>query len=346
MKKVIIGIHGLGNKPPKFILQKWWRAAMLEGLKTHNITKELPHIEMVYWADILYENPHNNWENDNENPLYLKEPYVKAPKLIKSESHSFRQKVTYLISEQLNNIFLNNDKTLNYSFLTDIILKKYFKDLDAYYQEELTDKNDVTHKTRDLIRNRISEAINKYKDYEVLIIAHSMGSIIAFDVLNYLIPEKNINTLITIGSPLGLPVVISKIASEQKKNGKSIMATPPGITKAWYNMADVTDNVALNYKLSDDFLPNKIGIAPIDFLVQNNYEINGEKNPHKSYGYLRTPEFSNVLSEFIGEKQLSLDQKILNITKRVFVKMKEQLQLVWAKIVLIKNKIIQNIHKN
>jgi len=31
--KIIIGIHGLGNKPPKTILEKWWRQAIEDGLK-------------------------------------------------------------------------------------------------------------------------------------------------------------------------------------------------------------------------------------------------------------------------------------------------------------------------
>ena len=33
MAKVIIGIHGLGNKPPKDILEKWWKLSIEEGFK-------------------------------------------------------------------------------------------------------------------------------------------------------------------------------------------------------------------------------------------------------------------------------------------------------------------------
>jgi hypothetical protein len=186
-----------------------------------------------------------------------------------------------------------------------MILKNFFKDLEVYYNDDCKDKNDLTCKVRDLVRNRLVQTIKKYKNYDIMIIAHSMGSIIAFDVLNFLIPTMKINTLVTIGSPLGLPIVISKIAAEKKikANDKSIISTPPGLTKMWYNFADIRDRVALNYKLVDDFSENKNGVRPIDFFVYNNYEMNGDNNPHKSFGYLRTPEFSKILSDFIGEKK-------------------------------------------
>ena len=32
-KKVIIGIHGLANKPEKKYLEPWWKSAILEGLE-------------------------------------------------------------------------------------------------------------------------------------------------------------------------------------------------------------------------------------------------------------------------------------------------------------------------
>lgn len=35
------------------------------------------------------------------------------------------------------------------------------------------------------------------------------------------------------------------------------------------------------------------------YLVNNDYMNNEEKNPHKSYGYLRTPQFTEKLNEFL-----------------------------------------------
>lgn len=334
MKKVIIGIHGLGNKPPKYLLQKWWKDAMIEGINLSGIRQSLPKFELVYWADILYDKPLNRWEKDKDNPYFLDEPYIKAPEIIIDKKHPFQEKIIGFISEQLNNIFLNEDNSLNYSFITDAILKKYFRDLEVYYMEECKDETKVNCRARDLIQERLVQYITKYNNNDIMIIAHSMGSIITFDVLSFLIPEARINTLVTIGSPLGLPIVVSKIAAEQKKKlkGKSIMATPPGVTSNWFNLADITDHVAINYKLADDFRENVRGILPTDLLVNNNYEINGKKNHHKSFGYLRTPEFSKILSDFIADEKLNAGQKVLKTVQGFIEKVRERYKIVKDKL--------------
>ena len=79
MANVIIGIHGLGNKPPKKTLEKWWKLAMIEGLQTYNYHSTLPKFELVYWADIMYEELQSVAEKDEGSPLFLKEKYVVAP---------------------------------------------------------------------------------------------------------------------------------------------------------------------------------------------------------------------------------------------------------------------------
>lgn len=119
--------------------------------------------------------------------------------------------------------------------------------------------------------------------------------------MSFLIPNINIDTFITLGSPLGIPTIKSKIAAERKLNhiNTTHLPTPAGVTRNWYNLTDIEDKVAYNYKLSDDFFENKHNIKPVDYLVNNDYMNNGKKNPHKSYGYLRTPQFSEKLNEFL-----------------------------------------------
>lgn len=320
MANVIIQIHGLGNKPPKDLLERWWERAMIEGLKNNNYKANLPKHEMVYWADILHDKPLNQFENNKDSPYYLEEIYAKPSKEILPENHDTRKKIIGFLNRQLHRIFLNEDFTLNYSFITDAILSNYFHDLEIYYKEESNVNVETTTKTKDLIRQRLVEVLKKYKNDNIMLIAHSMGSIIAFDVLTFLADHINIHTLLTIGSPLGLPIVVGKIAAEQRQrlNGQNFMITPPTILKNWYNFSDILDKVALNYQLSDDFSENKFGVKPIDFLVVNNYEINGITNPHKSYGYLRTPEFSKILTEFIVSEQLTFQEKITRRTYEYF----------------------------
>lgn len=319
MANVIIEIHGLGNKPPKYLLERWWKLAMLEGLKSNDYKNRLPKYEMVYWADILYDKPLDQFEVDEESPYYLDEVYVRRPKLFVRENHDTRKKVVNFVNRQLNKLLLNEDLSLNYSFLTDAILGNYFQDLETYYKEEgqLEEKN--KDRIKDLIRERLLKVLNKYKGDDIMLIAHSMGSIVAYDVLSFLANDIPIQTFITIGSPLGLPIVVSKIAEEQKlkTNGNTKIATPQNVVRSWYNFADILDKVALNYELGDDFKENGHGVKPVDFLVENNYVINEIPNPHKSYGYLRTPEFAKVLNEFILSERLNIVQKVSRKTNQI-----------------------------
>lgn len=303
MSKVIIGIHGLGNKPSGELLEEWWRKAILEGLKKINPDAELPAFEMIYWADLLYEKPLDIAIKDKKDPYYLDEKYMPSSGKIKREEHPYRLKFIQYASRKMNNFFLNKDFSPNHSYITDAIVNRYFRDLAIYYNNEPFDGSMISSSIsiKDMIRARLITGLQKHKDNEVFLIAHSMGSIIAYDVLSFILPRISIHTLATIGSPLGLPIVISKIVNEQKAriNGSSVLKTPSGVTQDWYNFSDVMDNVAFNYKLSDDFSENYLGIKPVDYIVTNDYVIHGERNPHKSYGYLRAREFARILNDFI-----------------------------------------------
>lgn len=324
MANVIIGIHGLGNKPPKKLLEHWWQISMMEGLKMNNFHTALPKFELVYWADLLYDQPLNPHEKNPESPYYLDEKYAPSPRNFTIENHDSRIKIVDYLNQQLNRIFLNDDFTLNYSYLTDAIIRKYFRELELYYAENCSLENEEDCKTKDIIRERLLRKLEQYKDDDIMLISHSMGSIAAFDVLTFLAEHIPIHTFITIGSPLGLPIVVSKIAAEQRQklNGKSFMVTPPGVMKHWYNLSDIMDKITFNFKLSDDFSANERGVMPTDFLVTNNYQMNDLSNPHKSYGYLRTPEFSTILNRFIHSERLTFTQKISRKTKQILTKVK------------------------
>jgi hypothetical protein len=299
MEKVIICIHGLGNKPSKKLLTKWWQLSIREGLI--GIGKYIfnPKIEMVYWADLLYEKPLDENITDPDDPFFLNDKFTKSPQEVPTIKQETRKKVLGFIEKQIDKLFLNEDSTINYGFISDFIIRKYFKDLGIYYNK----KNDINNNlcVRDIIRERLSSLLNKYKNDEIFLIAHSMGTIVAYDVLSLELTEAKINTFITIGSPLGIPIVISKTAAEYKEIfGKEfIPSTPKNIIKNWYNFSDLRDKVAMDFNLADDFKGDNLGVKVTDVIITNDYRINGEANPHKAYGYLRTPEFSKILFEFL-----------------------------------------------
>jgi len=312
MSKVIIGIHGLGNKPHSRLLKRWWKRAMVEGLKTQGYSNKMPKFELVYWTDVIHDKPQRISEQDEKSPQFLRERYVKAPDNFISNNSGTRKKIVDFVNKQMSRILLNKDLTLNYSFLSDAIVKNFFTDLEIYYKVDCTEENKHLCKVKDIIKERLIKKLEKYKDDQIMLISHSMGSIIAFDVLSSKGFNIPIHTFVTAGSPLGFPVVMSKIAAEQKQkvSTETTMLTPPTISKNWYNFSDILDRVALNYKLSESFSENKNGVLPVDYLVVNNFEINGNRNPHKSYGYLRTPEFSKILNNFIQTDKFTFKQNI------------------------------------
>jgi hypothetical protein len=312
MANVIIGIHGLGNKPDRYLLEHWWKISMEEGLRTARLKRLLPHFELAYWADIVYDKPQNQFEKDENDPYFLTEPYIKGRKDFHVKTSEKRKKIVDFLGRQMNHILLNEDYSLNYSFITDAILNKYFRDLELYYSEApaggMNGKNTVNH----VVRERLACLLEKHREDEIMLIGHSMGSIIAYDVLTSMKPDIRVNTLITIGSPLGLPVVLSKIAAGRKISGHEsvLIKTPEVVTGRWINFSDILDKVAFNYKLSEYFAENNIGIKPVDYLVVNNYEQEGEPNAHKVFGYLRTREFAKILNDFILSEKLTPEQKI------------------------------------
>ncbi len=312
MANVIIGIHGLGNKPPKKVLEEWWLLSMAEGLEKKKIIARSAHFEIAFWADIIHKQSLDPEEKDPESPLFIDEKYETAPEDFVPEDISTRKRIVDFLGPQMNRIFLNDDLTLNYSFITDAVISRYFNDLEEYYTGTITTANNAIVRTAYVIRERLYELLQKHRNDKIMLLSHSMGSVIAFDVLTFLAREIKVNTLVTMGSPLGLPVVISRIAAEQKQRGiyKGRIATPPGVVENWYNFSDILDKVAFNYRLSDYYNENEAGVKPVDFLVVNDYEANGVRNPHKSFGYLRTPEFAEILNTFLLTEKLSAREKL------------------------------------
>lgn len=310
MEKIIIGIHGLANKPERDTLENWWKKSIQEGLtKNLNIDSVDFDFEMVYWADLLYKNyQHNDTAFDFDN-LYNNEPYIEAKEGELQEykdgwPDKIKSKALDVIGSSLDAVKRN----LELDFIADWVLSKVLKDLAFYYDDnrKISNGSGGMEVANRVLKNKLKKNLKKYKSYEIMLIAHSMGSIIAYDVLRDIghngSNEISIKHFVTIGSPLGLPHVKHKIIEQRTYNKSSnIVRTPSIVTGSWKNYADKKDRVAIDAHLSDDFGKNIKGIQVLDDLVLNDYEgLGGISNHHKSYGYLRTPELSKHIGAFLG----------------------------------------------
>jgi hypothetical protein len=304
--KIIIGIHGLGNKPPKTILSDWWERSVLEGLKKYHYPKTNFEFDLVYWADILHPNPLNPDEVNKNNPFCLNNKYLSEQTLNSGESAGLRKKAKEYFEKFYGKIVINEVLSLKYPSLTDLFFHLNMKDLENYYSPYYINHNEVRRLAKNAIIERLTDTLKKHRRKKILLISHSMGSIITHDALMDYLPDSEIDTLVSIGSPLGQKYVLHKILEEQKYNLGNKLKVPENIRRNWYNLSDLDDQVSLNHLLAEIYTCNSKGVKIIDKLVQNNYIENGIRNPHASYGYLSTPELAEIVNSFLSYKKLNL----------------------------------------
>jgi subtilisin family serine protease len=126
-----------------------------------------------------------------------------------------------------------------------------------------------------------------------VVIAHSQGSMIAYNVLRRL-PEadRNVKLFLTIGSPLGIAEVrdILKVWSPD-----GVLRMPPCVER-WVNVADARDPVAADTTVADEYevsAGQKIRDVPVD-------NAQSPRHPHSGSGYLRVPVVQQVVLETVG----------------------------------------------
>ncbi len=278
-ESIVIGIHGLKNKPAKDLLERCWAASLQEGLqRNHGLASSLA-FELVYWADIQYPAPIPEAELDN--------PYIAADGQgpLRRYDGSALDAVR-AIAEKWGGRTIDIGKDLfGLSEHVDRLIGIAFDDLRDYYA-----KPDV----RNRIRGRLASVLQQHKDKRVCLIAHSMGSIIAYDVLRT--REQRlpmIDHFVTIGSPLGLPIVTQHIRGEFSKT------SIPQQVRQWTNLADPGDRVALDCSLADEYQSSSGAVRVQDVLACNGYcDRSGKNDRHNGYGYLRTPELSDAVRAF------------------------------------------------
>jgi len=135
------------------------------------------------------------------------------------------------------------------------------------------------------VKARIESIIeaNLLEDEEYVVVGHSLGSIIGYNILR---EKKNIKVIkyITLGSPLGISAV--------KKRLKTPLKMPPCIEKGWLNAYDDRDIVALNSLDKSNFnITSEINnISDVD---------NKTDNRHGIIGYLNDKRVAKIIYESV-----------------------------------------------
>jgi hypothetical protein len=124
-------------------------------------------------------------------------------------------------------------------------------------------------------------------DQPTVVIAHSLGTIVTFDVLSELAGDApEVPLLLTLGSPLGISNVLAKLVG-----GTPPPPSRPARVARWENVADPFDPVAVVAELSPLFGPlGSIG----DHRVNNRSLLN-----HDLTGYLDTDRVRSLVEDAV-----------------------------------------------
>ena len=282
-RAAIIGIHGLGNKPAPDILECWWKTSILEGLSRHAAGQKFKvRFRLVYWADLLYPKP---LEVDS-----LLDPYTVAEGSgpLPRAGLSVRMVTSARVRGGLARALETFSRVRLGQRVVNGTVESKMPDLHLYNSDE---------RLREALQARLIKRLRSARRWrrKIMLIAHSMGSIVAYDVLRDAassLKGLEIEHFVTMGSPLGLSDL------------KTVFDGPrlvPECVARWTNLSDPKDPVSSwDIALCDNYPPNSRGVTVSDQLVVNTYvSPAGKPNAHKIYGYLRTPELSELIAAFV-----------------------------------------------
>jgi pimeloyl-ACP methyl ester carboxylesterase len=106
---------------------------------------------------------------------------------------------------------------------------------------------------------------------DTVVVSHSLGTLVAYHLINGFDPSYRITHLVTLGSPLGIPTIQRMLRP---------FTRPPGVGQ-WFNARDPKDIVAL-YPLT----PPTFNLQDV---VDKSDVANFTPNHHSIPGYLQDP---------------------------------------------------------
>ena len=127
-----------------------------------------------------------------------------------------------------------------------------------------------------------------------VVIAHSQGSMIAYEVLRHLTRQEcHVKLLVTIGSPLGMQEV-QDMFLQWEPDGLRV----PACVDRWVNVADRLDPVAIDSDISNDVAPR--GSVAVENHRGWGLNMDSPRHPHSGTGYLQTRFAQKAVRETVG----------------------------------------------
>lgn len=161
--------------------------------------------------------------------------------------------------------------------------------------------DNIASEIRELLKQVLRPMLSA--DEKVLLIGHSLGSVIAYDTLWELshleqLPGK-VDLFLTLGSPLGMHYVERRLMGYEEKGKQQY----PNNIRRWVNMSSVGDITALDREFRDDF-SHMLEYGIIESIedhseaIYNFFRNERGLNVHRSYGYLVNPAVGYIISDW------------------------------------------------
>ena len=290
MRPLILFVPGLLPKPRADDHRDALLRCLIHGLKKNDadvaasIVANAGCFNVVAWTYDFY-GEHRDILLDNESiDEMLSRPGPTQKDL--AEAGSWQRKLLRLI------YLLGDHLPFSAARLAGPRVAAHLRDLRRY---ELN-RNGAADAVREKLRQPLQQAADAGRP--VLLIGHSMGSIIAYDVLWDLTQSdkrRQVDLLMTIGSPLGQRFLQRRRKGHRHKG----QCRYPGNIRCWRNLAAVGDLTSLDRSLADDFAEMvELGLIEdiVDEEVVNYFRLDGVLNVHTEYGYLVSPAMARIVA--------------------------------------------------
>lgn len=302
-QRKIFFVPGKNPKPePDVHRLRLWRA-LLAGVAhadpsgSHGLAAAFDRFTLAAWNAIYYGQSKPATIDAEALERLLRRTGADAADM--REAHSWRRKRARLLYN-LGDLF---------SFLIPLISDPAIKNTIAETLRYFENRDGIGARVREILKAPLRTS---FADGDrVLLIAHSMGSVIAYDALWELWHEEHnhgrVDLFLTLGSPLGMRYVQKRLVGFRNHGH----ARFPGNIRHWVNVATEGDITALDPTVRDDFSPLlKLGltesIADIHDGLYGYFRNEQGLNVHRSYGYLVQPRVGEAIARWWRGDTLSV----------------------------------------
>jgi len=223
----------------------------------------------VYWADVMYAEPSDATE-ENESMLFEGTTAGEVPAIDESYLDRSGDSEQAFITAMFDKYHLDGDESIPVPSLEEVdeskaheleaiplpwfvkkpLMRIFLRDVHHYlFNTSNTPRPGETYEVQTEIRRRFVDALTNVEARPHIVVAHSMGTVISYDVLKRVQASPSIDALITVGSPLGLSEIQDQMQPEHtKRNGF------PAKVANWTNLADGLDPVCgADPKITNDY---------------------------------------------------------------------------------------------